>query len=311
MPNESLMLSKITREGAQSLLIQIRQAGQLAKKIDVVEKVLTNVDQILDKQHEINTASGKQIKSLRANQQSIFNGISTLNSRWENSTKTYKEYNQKTVSSLTGLINQDSDKPALTIEMLDKGQITVDQKSSQLTSQLTALAGNLKAYLDQSAVNTLKKMTIDAQTKTRSLFDRETKSYEAANAKLDQINDYLRHVQKIANQYDQLLTALEKKLAGVRLHLNKINERVAILLPVILPVSDQEVLAEFEASNSQVSASVKTHDAANPSKSNVDQSTDQHNSKVDQPTAEIDEKPKEASKREDQPKKKKHRFLFW
>lgn len=300
MPNESLMLSQITREGAQSLLIQIRQAGQLAKKIEVVEKVLTNVDQILDKQHEINTLSGKQIKSLRANQQSIFNGINTLNSRWENSTKTYKEYNQKTVSSLTGLINQDSDKPALTTEMLDKGQITVDQKSSQLTNQLTALAGNLKAYLDQSAVNTLKKMTIDAQTKTRSLFEHETKSYEAANAKLDQINDYLRHVQKIANQYDQLLTVLEKKLAGVRLHLNKINERVAILLPVVLPVSDQEVLAEFEASNPQVPASAKTHDAANPSKS-----------KVDQPIAEIDEKPKEASKREDQPKKKKHRFLFW
>lgn len=300
MPNESLMLSQITREGAQSLLIQIRQAGQLAKKIEVVEKVLTNVDQILDKQHEVNTLSGKQIKSLRANQQSIFNGINTLNSRWENSTKTYKEYNQKTVSSLTGLINQDSDKPALTTEMLDKSQITVDQKSSQLTNQLTALAGNLKAYLDQSAVNTLKKMTIDAQTKTRSLFEHETKSYEVANAKLDQINDYLRHVQKIANQYDQLLTVLEKKLAGVRLHLNKINERVAILLPVVLPVSDQEVLAEFEASNPQVPASAKTHDAAGSSKS-----------KVDQPTAEIDEKPKEASKREDQPKKKKHRFLFW
>ena len=311
MPNESLMLSQITREGAQSLLIQIRQAGQLAKKIDVVEKVLTNVDHILDKQHKINTLSGEQIKSLRANQQSIFNGISTLNSRWENSTKTYKEYNQKTVSSLTGLINQDSDKLALTIEMLDKGQITVDQKSSQLTNQLTALAGNLKAYLDRSAVNTLKKMTIDAQTKTRSLFERETKSYEAANAKLDQINNYLRHVQKIANQYDQLLTVLEKKLAGVRLHLNKINERVAILLPVILPVSDQEVLAEFEASNQQVSASAKTHDAANPSKPNVDQTTNQPKPKVDQPTAEIDEKSKEASKREDQPKKKKHRFLFW
>ena len=305
------MLSQITREGAQSLLIQIRQAGQLAKKIDVVEKVLTNVDHILDKQHKINTLSGEQIKSLRANQQSIFNGISTLNSRWENSTKTYKEYNQKTVSSLTGLINQDSDKLALTIEMLDKGQITVDQKSSQLTNQLTALAGNLKAYLDRSAVNTLKKMTIDAQTKTRSLFERETKSYEAANAKLDQINNYLRHVQKIANQYDQLLTVLEKKLAGVRLHLNKINERVAILLPVILPVSDQEVLAEFEASNQQVSASAKTHDAANPSKPNVDQTTNQPKPKVDQPTAEIDEKSKEASKREDQPKKKKHRFLFW
>lgn len=311
MPNESLMLSKITREGAQSLLIQIRQAGQLAKKIEVVEKVLTNVDQILDKQHEINTISGEQIKSLRANQQSIFNGTNTLNSRWENSTKTYKEYSQKTVSSLTGLINQDSDKPALTTEMLDKGQITVDQKSSQLTSQLTALAGNLKTYLDQSAVNTLKKMTIDAQTKTRSLFEHETKSYEVANAKLDQINDYLRHVQKIANQYDQLLTVLEKKLAGVKLHLNKINDRVAILLPVILPVSDQEVLAEFEASNPQVPAPVKTHDATNQSKSNVDQTTNQSKPTVDQPTAEIDEKPKEASKHEDQPKKKKHRFLFW
>lgn len=320
--SQIIKLADLTAKSAESLLKSVRQASYLARKIAVLDDVCRAIDQDLIKSDKYDQKSRQEIKLLRSNQASIYNGMNTLISRWENLRKTHKQYSRQIVASLNGLLSEDENNSVN--EVLNTRKLTIGQYVDEVTNQLVSLNKQINEFLDQTQTVTLSESTDHLLIQAKKLNEKSSDQYERATEDLDAIEKIIIQLDKASDNYNKMLTMLDGRISRIIKVSKQIDDHVSILLPSVLPATTEQIMDTFAnatTDSSDVSKNTAEEKSENDQKdsenndvenvSDTDNEKPQADKKTEIILPDVDKTEKHDEHHDDEKNKKKRHFLFW
>lgn len=320
--SQIIKLADLTAQSAESLLKSVRQASYLSRKIAVLDEVCRAINQDLIKSDKYDQKSHQEIKLLRSNQASIYNGMNTLTSRWENLRKTHKQYSQQIVASLNGLLSED-EKDSVS-ETLNTRKLTIGQYVDEVTDQLVSLNKQINEFLDTTQTTTLSESTNHLLIQAKKFDEKTLSQYDHATEDLDAIEKIISQLDKASDNYNKMLTMLDGRVSRIIQVSKQLDDRVSILLPSVLPATTEQIMDIFtnattDSSNvAKNTAEEKSENDQKDSKNNdvenvsdTDNEKPQADKKTEISLPDVDKTEKHDEHHEDEKNKKKRHFLFW
>lgn len=337
--NDTNLIAEATHTSASLLLKHVRVASNLSRKIEVMNKVYSQLNEQLTKLNAGQNERTQKIQGLHGNQLAIFNSSKTLNGRWNKLEKTHQDFSKKTLVSLRTMLDQDVE-PVITVEKLEKSDLTVSQRQDDLNKQFTNLEDTVKSILDKSQSNLALKASSSMFAKTQTLRQNIDATYKTANSRLDDLDRLCSALDTAIAKYQSLLASLKSKIASMTEYAIALDNRASALMPNLLLASDQDILSEFEASgsfdssnkemqmdtatDSEPKVAVQTSEPVKQSSDVKHDSLDKTVEKSDNNTQDVKQAAKpedtdsetkqsrsQAKQAKEEPKKKKKHFLFW